>query len=438
MRRGVPIFVILTLSLIILIPTNFLRKNISPQIPLQDLQGLSKLLSPFIQWGRGSEILQNLADQFKDPSIFILAGITRGEEGNIQGALALLEKAENLLPVDPLPSLLHQLYDPKRKPNKETSSLIEQEIKTRLRGWFRDKPLARLYRLGGNLIEAERLEARISSYNRAILMRVLILLTFWLLAFLGGTFLLIRYIATRSKGVPAPPPPSFLSWGWALAFIFIFVIISSAISSIPIFILSLPIEASTFWRSLFPLFLLLGELIGAVVVLYIISKRLSKWGISLRDWVVRTNFRGSLRWGIGGWLTAFPLVLVAFLISYLLNADAIKSQQDVSLLFLSSSLWGKLVMACLAILVAPPIEEFLFRGLLYSSLRQELGVYLSITLSAFFFASIHHDVSRLLPLMALGSLFAFLYEKQGSLLPSITAHALWNTHTIVALSILFG
>ncbi len=438
MRRGLIILSLLILSLILLVPTNFLRSNLAPLIPLQDLQGLSKLLSPFMQWGGGSEILRMLAERFEDPSILILAGITQGEEGNTRSALALLEMAEALLPADPLPSLLHQLYDPQKHPDSETSSLIEQEVKIRLRGWFRDKPIARLYRLRGNSLEADRIETRISIYNRAILVRVFFVLTFWILAFFGGTFLLLRYLVTPLKKISTLPPPPSLGWGWALAFVFIFILSSLAISSIPVFLISLPVESTALWRSLLPLFLLLGELTGGAIVFYIALKRLSKAGISLWDVGFKLESLRFLLWGIGGWLTAFPLVLTAFLISYLLNADAIRSQQDVSYLFLSSSPWGKLAMAFLAILIAPPIEEFLFRGFLYPALRRELGVHLGITLSAFFFASIHHDVSRLLPLMALGALFAFLYEKQRSLVPPIIAHSLWNAHTIFALSLLFG
>lgn len=438
MRRGFPIAVILILSLIILVLTNFPQKNINTQIPVQDLQGMSKLLSPFMQWRQGPEILQNLAEKFRDPSIFILTAITEGERGNRENAVALLKKAEHLHPADPLPFLLRQLYDPKSKIDFEKALLIEQEIKVRLKGWFRDKPIARLYRLRGDISGAEKIEAKISAYNKAIILKIFCVFLFWVLAFIAGILVLLRYIAIRSTTISTPAEFPQLSWGWALTFVFLFLFISTAITGIPVLLLSLPIEGSAFWSGLIPFFILLGELLGALVVIYVSSKVLAKRGVSIRDIGLRVEGTRSIRWGVGGWLVSFPLVFSAFFISYLLNADAIKSQQDVSLLFLTSSFWGKLAIAFLAVFIAPPIEEFLFRGLLYSSLRNELGVHLGVILSAFFFASVHHDVSRLLPLMALGSLFAILYEKEGSLIPPIIAHALWNAQTIIALYVLLG
>lgn len=438
MRKGIPILVILILSLLILIPTNFLRRDLSSEIPSQDLRVLSKLLSPLMQEQGGYEILQNLADQYQNPSLLILAGIAYGERGHRERALSALEKAEKLLPADPLPSLLYQLYTSSKPPDSETSSLIEQEVKARLQGWFRDKPIARLYRLRGRLEEASNIEKEITYYNRAILWRISALIVFWLFAFVGGTILLIRYLIIRPRKAPLPSDLLPLSWGWALAFIFLFILTSSAISSIPLLLISLPIESTSLWRNLLPLFFLSGELIGAGLVFYLVLRHFSKAGISLGDFVSRSEGWSSLAWGIGGWLTAFPIVLIAFIISYLLNAEAIRSQQDVSILFLSSSPWGKFAIALLALLIAPPVEEFLFRGLLYSSLRREFAVSLAIPLSSFFFAAVHHDIPRLLPLMVLGCLFAFLYEERRSLLPSIVAHALWNAQTLLSLVLLFG
>lgn len=438
MRKGIPIAIILILSLLMLILPSSRQGDSVPEIPSQDLQVLSKLLSPFMEGGESSGILQSLAKQFKEPSILILAGIIYGEKGDVQEALALLEKAERLLPADPLPTLLHQLYDPQKPPDSNTSSLIEREVGLRLEGWFRDKPLARLYRMRGNPSEANRIEARIASYNRAILLRIALVISLWGLAFLGGIFSLLYYFTTRRKETPPLSPLPSLGWGWALAFIFIFILLSSLISSLPLLLLFSSIESFSLGRGLLPLFFLLGEIIGGVLVFYLAGKRSSGAGIPLRDLGFRLQGLQSFLWGVGGWLAAFPLVLVAFLLSSLLNAEAIGGQQDISLLFLSTSPWGKLAIAFLAIVVAPPIEEFLFRGLLYSSLREELGVPLGITLGAFFFASVHHDIPHLLPLMTLGIVLSFLYERQRSLFPPIIAHALWNTHNLVSLILIFG
>ncbi len=84
----------------------------------------------------------------------------------------------------------------------------------------------------------------------------------------------------------------------------------------------------------------------------------------------------------------------------------------------------------LAVIVAPPAEEFLFRGLLYRALDREWGGWAAIGGSAAFFA-IYHPVLSWLPVGLLGIGNAILFRKSGNLAPAVLLHMVYNAVVLV-------
>jgi uncharacterized protein len=90
--------------------------------------------------------------------------------------------------------------------------------------------------------------------------------------------------------------------------------------------------------------------------------------------------------------------------------------------------------------LVPLIEEFLFRGLLQSWLRQRFGSRPALWITALCFTLFHYAPAQgLANILILGSLLplavflSFIYEKQQSLLASITLHAAFNAINIINL-----
>jgi len=99
--------------------------------------------------------------------------------------------------------------------------------------------------------------------------------------------------------------------------------------------------------------------------------------------------------------------------------------------------WGSpgLVIASLlgTVLFAPMLEEFVFRGLLYGTLRRRLGWPVAAVLSAAVFAGAHgYGVAGFGSVFASGLMWAVAYEKTGSLLPGMAAHAANNVSAACA------
>lgn len=138
--------------------------------------------------------------------------------------------------------------------------------------------------------------------------------------------------------------------------------------------------------------------------------------------------------GILGWLAAFPLLVLALLISvlaaYLIQLlTNTPPQQNARVLDLAAGAQGINLLLFLALLTvwAPLTEELVIRGGLYRQLRTRLPIFLAVLISAFFFAILHqYPLFLMTPVFTLGCLFALLRQHRSSLIASITAHALNN------------
>jgi membrane protease YdiL (CAAX protease family) len=78
-------------------------------------------------------------------------------------------------------------------------------------------------------------------------------------------------------------------------------------------------------------------------------------------------------------------------------------------------------------LFGPIIEEMFFRGFMYSAIKKRLGFLGAAFLSASIFSLLHTNIVSFLPIMMLGALLAYLYERTGSLVAPITVHIVHNS-----------
>lgn len=77
-------------------------------------------------------------------------------------------------------------------------------------------------------------------------------------------------------------------------------------------------------------------------------------------------------------------------------------------------------------IIAPVLEEVLFRGLLQNSLANRMPVWAAILIASAIFGAAHLDLTAFAPLMAMGIAFGFLYHKTGSLRVNIAMHVVNN------------
>ena len=90
-------------------------------------------------------------------------------------------------------------------------------------------------------------------------------------------------------------------------------------------------------------------------------------------------------------------------------------------------LWASLFVV-LAVLFAPVAEELLFRGWLYTALREKIGIWAGILVTSVLFALAHWEKTHLYAaaVFPVGIALGFVRQKTGSLRASITFHAIYN------------
>jgi len=108
--------------------------------------------------------------------------------------------------------------------------------------------------------------------------------------------------------------------------------------------------------------------------------------------------------------------------------------------------WPRLQVLFLASVVAPIVEETMFRGVLYRHLREAsaqggavVSVFFSGTFSALIFAVVHPQGLIAVPvLMGLAYGFAIAREWRGTLVPAMVAHGVSNGVIMTVATVLLG
>lgn len=110
---------------------------------------------------------------------------------------------------------------------------------------------------------------------------------------------------------------------------------------------------------------------------------------------------------------------------------------DVYSKLLGQATWYTLILnLILAGVMAPLMEETLFRGIIFGSLQAYFGKWTSAVLSAVVFSGLHFQAYGFFPRFMLGMVLVYLYNKYKSLYPAIALHALNNiVATLIAASL---
>jgi len=104
----------------------------------------------------------------------------------------------------------------------------------------------------------------------------------------------------------------------------------------------------------------------------------------------------------------------------------VEAQQAVKVMQASQSMAELVLHGLAAILIAPLVEELVFRGILYPSLKQVGYPKLALWGTSIIFALTHGNLMILLPLTVLAIILTFLYETTNNLLAPIITHGLFN------------
>jgi len=153
-------------------------------------------------------------------------------------------------------------------------------------------------------------------------------------------------------------------------------------------------------------------------------------------------------------LSVWPILLVAIILTTHIGRliwgqeYQIPQHEELKIISAHPQLPIRILIIITAVLVAPVLEEMLFRGLFQTMIRSylenwklEIGnwklitvdpVWVSIAISSIIFTTVHQNPAHWPALFVLALCLGYAYEKSGSLLRPILIHALFNGVTIAA------
>jgi uncharacterized protein len=153
------------------------------------------------------------------------------------------------------------------------------------------------------------------------------------------------------------------------------------------------------------------------------------------------SWQFGLRRPVVGWLSSAGLVVLLLLVFVVLSVvwSALFHPSEEKLLEELGSNEGTgllLLSAALTCVIAPIGEEMLFRGFIFTALRNWRGTLPAALITGVLFGAVHVGSAPaldLVPLAALGFGLCLLYRRTGSIYPCFAAHSLNNSIAFSAL-----
>ena len=195
----------------------------------------------------------------------------------------------------------------------------------------------------------------------------------------------------------------------------------------------------------------LASMVGWILGIFWPLVRGVSWGDMRHDLGLHAGrgFFAEVGAGIVGYVAVVPIFVAGLLVMAILQAllsvvggagggGEVVSHPDMVQLE-DAGLIGQIIFLGLAAVLAPLLEETLFRGALFRDLRKPLRVFAAALLTGLIFAAIHpQGLLAIPPLAGLAIGFALLREWRGSLIAPMVAHAVHNGMLVVAVIAMYG
>lgn len=178
----------------------------------------------------------------------------------------------------------------------------------------------------------------------------------------------------------------------------------------------------------FGVYIFFSQSIGLVVTLALIASRLKRrhasWSsVGLRRFRL---FQG-VRYVAGYYLMLLGLLAVLAVIAVSMGVEAPAPPDGESggsgMLDTMGNFW---LSFAISVVLAPVIEEIVFRGVLFPAIKRRYGLIAGIVISSLVFTLVHMNPVQMMSVLPLGVYLAVMYHRTGSIYPGIMLHATWN------------
>lgn len=194
-----------------------------------------------------------------------------------------------------------------------------------------------------------------------------------------------------------------------------------------------------FYEEDIPLVRLVAALVIQGVLLATMGLVVKKRGGWSEGMGMGTSELKGLLWSPIFYLASIPFIIVAgkawHILLGLIYGTEVALQEVARILSQGGLSFLEVGYLISAILIAPVVEEMLYRGALFPWLANTLGVVGATVMTSILFALMHWHVASLVPLALMSAAACIAYWRTGSLWTSIGLHMIFNAVTILALNI---
>ena len=404
-------------------------------------QGLGVDPEVFLQ--AGIELYERLALRPENPNSFAMyrLAVIYAQRGNPDEGIRLLERLVHLDEARaPLYLATSAVYDPAAQPParlRDAEPILEHEG-----DWVGRRVLADCYVRVGDRVRAARVageEAR-REYVFGTLVGAIALLygTLGLIGFLVVLRFLYQRIATTAP--PARRAPLLPGWSVLDA-----CEVAAALMCAMVFIGLLGGYVADLWTKAS------GAQWGTATLILLsyvtfcgIAGAVMRYraGLPVRELLKRLGLAGPPQWKHAGAAVIGYSALVALVVAFALIAHSAgventfpATESAMELLQQLDSVPAAILYFLLICVLAPVVEECIFRGYIYAGLRSRLGTPIAVIASSLVFGATHLRLAMggMAAVACVGMLLSLLYERHRTLWPCIIAHAL---HNLLAFAVL--
>ncbi|MBW8864549.1 MAG: CPBP family intramembrane metalloprotease [Verrucomicrobia bacterium] len=175
---------------------------------------------------------------------------------------------------------------------------------------------------------------------------------------------------------------------------------------------------------------------GAAIVAVIIFLKLHDIGWREALGLQNDNWKLQLLLAVTVLAAAFPVMFGLKIVSVIALHNigwSVDDQRAVEMFSSVKSGWLRVYLGFFAVVIAPVAEEFIFRGILYSTAKKLGWPTFGWVGVSLLFAIVHFNAPIFLPLLVLALALTWLYEKTEGLFAPIMAHGLFNAVNLLLL-----
>ena len=139
--------------------------------------------------------------------------------------------------------------------------------------------------------------------------------------------------------------------------------------------------------------------------------------------------KADIIYGVKLLISFWPILLITSIVSNYLFRNY-PEQKTINLL-LSGNTTTKIFIMTSAIIIMPIVEEYVFRKVIYKSMKSHIGIIWSAITTSLIFSLVHFNVKAFGPLFILSIFFCIVYEHTRKLSYPIYCHIAFNQLMVI-------